>query len=276
MDERKKYIDLHLHTTASDGSLTPTELVKKAKELNFSAIAITDHDTVAGLEEGVKAANQENIELVPGIELNTDYKNSEVHILGYYIDYQQKKLKNKLASLKEARYNRIRKMVNKLNELGIEIEFAEVLELAEEAALGRVHLAKVMLDKEYVEEWEQAFDKYIGRSAPAYVERKKLTPQQAIELIKEVGGVPVIAHPGLVKEQGLLSDLIAAGAKGIEVYHTDHNDKEINHYLQLAKERGLLIAGGSDCHGPNRKTGMLMGKIKAPYSLLEKLKEEKG
>ncbi|AGB40942.1 putative metal-dependent phosphoesterase, PHP family [Halobacteroides halobius DSM 5150] len=269
----KKYIDLHLHTTASDGSFTPTELVTKAKELGFSAIAITDHDTVDGLEEGAKVAREKGIEFVPGIELNTDYQDAEVHVLGYYIDYQQQSLKDKLATLKEARFNRIKKMVNKLNNLGLEIQFKEVTNLADQAALGRVHLAKVMLNKGYVKEWEEAFDQYIGRSAPAYVKRKKLTPFQAIDLIKKAGGIPIIAHPGLVSRQDLLSELVAAGAKGLEAYHTEHNQEEINHYLQLAKEKNLLITGGSDCHGPTRKTGMLLGEIKAPYSLLEKLKE---
>ncbi|GAB6100766.1 PHP domain-containing protein [Halanaerocella petrolearia] len=267
-----KYIDLHLHTTASDGSFTPTELVNKAKEHSLSAIAITDHDTVDGLEEGKKAAQEVGIEFVPGIELNTDYKDAEIHILGYYIDLKRQKLRDKLTSLKQARFNRIRKMVSKLNELGIEIEFTEVQELAEGAALGRVHLAKIMLNKGYVDEWEEAFDQYIGRSGPAYVKREKLTPFEAIELVKAAGGVPIIAHPGLVSDQGLLPELIDAGAQGLEAYHTDHNQEETEHYIELAQEHDLLVTGGSDCHGPTRKAGMLLGQIKAPYSLLEELK----
>ncbi|GAB6136842.1 PHP domain-containing protein [Halanaerobaculum tunisiense] len=268
----QEYIDLHLHTTASDGSFTPTEVVTKAKELGFSAIAITDHDTVAGLEEGRQVAQKVGIEFVPGIELNTDYQETEVHILGYYIDDQQQNLREKLTSLQQGRVTRIKKMVAKLNDLGFALDFAEVAALADGAALGRVHIAKIMLEKGYVTEWEEAFAKYIGRSGPAYVKRKKLTPFQAIELVKEAGGVPIIAHPGLVKAEDLLTELIDFGAAGLEVYHTDHDQQETEYYLQLAQENDLLVTGGSDCHGPTRKSGQLLGAIQAPYSLLEDLK----
>jgi hypothetical protein len=268
-----RYVDLHLHTTASDGSYTPTELVNKARDLGFSAIAITDHDTVGGIEEGLKVAKELGIELIPGIEMNTDYENTEIHILGYYLDYQNEKFLNILADLKEARYNRIRKIVTKLNNLGLEIDFDEASQLADGGALGRPHIAQIMLNKGYVKKWSQAFDQYIAKGAPAYVERKKITPKEAIEIIKKAGGIPVIAHPALMERDDLLENLLEWGIEGIEVYHTEHDRVDSQRYLEYAKDNNLLITGGSDCHGPERKGEILIGKIKAPYELVNGLKE---
>ncbi|TDX53301.1 PHP domain-containing protein [Orenia marismortui] len=269
----KKYIDLHLHTTASDGSFTPKQLLTKAKELGFSAIAITDHDTIDGIAEGIELAEKLDIELVPGIEMNTDYENTEIHVLGYYIDYKDQKFIDKLASLKEARYNRIKRIVGKLNDLGLVIDFEEVKKNADGGALGRPHVAQIMLDKGYVEEWSEAFDKYIAKGAPAYVERKKLTPQEAIQLIKEFGGIPVVAHPVLIERDELLEQLIEWGVEGIEVYHTEQDEEDSKRYLEFAQKNGLLITGGSDCHGPRRKGEVLIGKIKASYDILESLRQ---
>ncbi|MCK8817699.1 PHP domain-containing protein [Natroniella sulfidigena] len=270
-----KYIDLHLHTTASDGSFTPTEVVRTAKSMGFSAIAITDHDTLAGLEEGARVAKEEGIEFVPGIELNTDYDDTEIHVLGYYLDYGRENLLNKLDTLQKARYNRIKNMVDKLNGLGFDIEFEEITDIAEDAALGRPHIAQVMLDKGYVKEWSQAFDQYIGCQGPAYVKRKKLTAKEAIQLIKSARGIPIIAHPVLIGNDQLLPKLVEWGAEGFEVYHTEHDQAATRRYLEFAKQNDLLITGGSDCHGPKRKGEILLGEIKAPYKLLNRLKQLK-
>ena len=270
---KKDYVDLHLHTTASDGSFTPEEVVVKAEQLGFSAIAITDHDTVQGIEVALQKAEQLNLEVVPGIEINTDYANTEVHVLGYYIDYKNSALLNKLKELKESRYERTKKIVAKLNNLGIEIDFDEVLSLADGAAIGRSHIAQVILDKGYVQNWSQVFDKYIGCQAPAYVERERLDVKGAINLIKKANGVPVIAHPGLINNDKLFAEFIKWGAEGIEVFHTEHNKQEQLKYLEFANENKLLITGGSDCHGPRRKGGMLLGEIKLPYHRLKKLKQ---
>ena len=272
----KDYIDLHLHTTASDGNFTPQEVVVKANELGFSAIAITDHDTIQGIKPALQAANNLDLEVVPGIELNTDYLNSEVHVLGYYIDYQNEKLVNKMKELKKARYDRAEKIVDKLNQLGVEIKYSEVLDLADGATVGRSHIAQILLEKDYVEEWSDAFDQYLGCRAPAYVGRERLDVKGAINLIKEADGIPIIAHPGLIGDDSLLSKFIAWGAEGIEVYHSEHDKQEKKKYLQFAKENNLLITGGSDCHGPRRKEGVLLGSIKAPYHILEELKYEKS
>lgn len=268
-----KYIDLHLHTTASDGSFTPSELVEVAKNLGFTTIAITDHDTVGGIAEGKKKAESLGIELIPGIEMNTDFEDTEIHILGYFVDYNDKKFLNKLASLKEARYNRIREIVRKLNQLELVIDFSEVLTLAKGGALGRPHVAQIMLEKGYVNEWSEAFDKYIGRSAPAYVERKKVTPKEAINIIKEAKGIPVVAHPVLIGRDELLNKLVDWGIQGIEAYHTEQNKEDSKRYLKFAKENNLIITAGSDCHGPKRKGELLIGKIKGDYKILEELKK---
>ncbi len=268
-----KYIDLHLHTTASDGTSSPKEVVRKAASLGFSAIAITDHDTISGLEEALAAGDRYNIEVVPGIELNTDYKDFEVHILGYFIDYKSEILLDRLASLKKARYNRIKKMIDKLAEIEIEISFAEVKELAGDAPLGRAHLAQVIIEHGYESEWGAVFDKYIGRRGPAYVERKKITPQKAIDLIKSIGGVPIVAHPALINSEQVIDELIDWGVKGLEVYHTEHGKEDVKRYKSFVEENGLLMTAGSDCHGKKRKTGELIGKIKGDYNLLKELKK---
>ena len=271
---KNNYIDLHLHTTASDGNFTPEEVVAKAEKLGFNAIAITDHDTVDGIKPALEEGARLDIEVVPGIEINTDYANTEVHVLGYYIDYENKVLLNKLEELKEGRYFRAKKIVKKLNDLGLEIDFDEVLDLADGAAVGRSHIAQIILEKGYVKQWSQVFDQYIGRKAPAYVERERLDVKGAIKLIKQANGTPVIAHPGLINNDDLLEKFISWGAEGIEVYHTEHNKKEEEKYLEFANRNNLLITGGSDCHGPRRKEGVLLGEVKVSEAKLEELKQE--
>ncbi|MBM7555990.1 PHP domain-containing protein [Halanaerobacter jeridensis] len=270
---QENYIDLHLHTTASDGNFSPEEVVAKADQLGFNAIAITDHDTIEGIKPALREGVKLDLEVVPGIEINTDYADTEVHVLGYYIDYENKVLLNKLKELKKARYFRAEKIVDKLNDLGIEINFDEVLNLADGAAVGRSHIAQIILEKGYVDQWGEVFDKYIGRKAPAYVERERLDVKGAIDLIKQANGIPVIAHPALINNDELLKKFIKWGAEGIEVYHTEHNKEKEEKYLKFAKEHNLLITGGSDCHGPRRKEGVLLGAVKVSYAKLKKLKE---
>lgn len=266
------YIDLHLHTTASDGSFSPRQVVEEANNLGFKAIAITDHDTVDGLAVGRKAAETYGIELVPGVELNTDYQETEVHVLGYYINEQQSEFAATLEELKAARRRRIKKMVAKLDQLGIELSWSKILSRAGDSALGRAHVAELLIEKGYAANWEAAFEEYIGRSAPGYVVREKLTPKQAIAVVKKAGGIPIIAHPGLIGDDSLLPQLIEWGAAGLEVYHSDHSAEDVARYRKFVKNNNLLMTGGSDCHGPDRKQGVLLGQIKAPYYLLEKLK----
>ncbi len=268
------YIDLHLHTTASDGSFSPEQVVKEASELGFKAIAITDHDTIDGLEAGRKAAQTYGIEFIPGVELNTDYQDTEVHVLGYYINEQQSEFVAALEELKAARRRRIKKMVAKLDQLGVEISWSEILHRAGDSALGRAHVAEQIVEKGYAADWETAFKEYIGRSAPGYVAREKLTPKQAIAVIKDAGGIPIIAHPVLIGDDSLLPQFIEWGAAGLEVYHSDHAAEDVARYRKFVEDNNLLMTGGSDCHGPHRKQGVLLGQIKAPYYLLDKMKKK--
>ncbi|SDC51053.1 MULTISPECIES: PHP domain-containing protein [unclassified Candidatus Frackibacter] len=265
-------VDLHLHTTASDGSFTPTKVVDKAVELGLKTIAITDHDTIGGIEEAQLAAVDKNLEVIPGIELNTDISDAEVHILGYYINTNDLKLTDTLSKLRNSRYNRAQRMVKKLNQLGIDITFKRVCQLAGEGSLGRVHIAQAIIESGYVKEISQAFDRYIGKGSPAYINRYKLTPVEAVKLVKRAGGVPVLAHPALAKRDYLIPELVNAGLQGLEVYHSEHDEDDVQHYAALAEEYELIKTGGSDCHGPN-KGRTLIGTVDVPSSVVFKLKE---
>lgn len=268
-------IDLHIHTTASDGAYTPTEVVEEAKRLGFTAIAITDHDTMDGVSEALERGKELGVEVVPGIELNTDYDDREIHILGYYADYTNQEFQTALEELRDSRVNRVRKIVEKLNNLGIIISYERVREIAGEGAIGRPHIARAILEAGYATDWSEVFDKYIGRNCPAYVPRTKLTPFSAVELILQAGGVPVLAHPGLNDLDEIIRGLAEAGLQGIEVYHFDHTAEDIAHYCEVAEEHELFLTGGSDCHGPGMKSGVRLGQVRLPETLLNRLKEAK-
>ena len=265
-------IDLHIHTTASDGSWTPKEVVEQAKKLGLTAIAITDHDTMDGVERAIQRGAELGVEVIPGVELNTDYDDHEVHVLGYYLDFTNPSLQKELAELRDARVNRMRLMVEKLATVGVQISYDRVREIAGEGAIGRPHLARAIMEAGYASEWEEIFQKLIGRGCPAYVPRTKLTPTDAVKLILEVGGVPVLAHPGLNDLDEIIPDLIKAGLQGMEIYHYDHTDADIEHYEEMAQQYGLFFTGGSDCHGPGVKSGARLGQVMLPDELLRPLK----
>ncbi|MBS4023434.1 MAG: PHP domain-containing protein [Dethiobacter sp.] len=241
--------DLHIHTTASDGLLTPQEVVASAARLGLHAISVTDHDTVDGLKEAVQAAEKTSLEVIPGIELSTEHRDKEIHILGYYIDINNYELSLLLAALQKSRAGRAEKMVEKLESLGKNIEMKSVSRIAGRAAPGRPHIARALLERGYVKNMKQAFDELIGHQGPAYVERFKLTPQEAINIIKKAGGVAVWAHPGLTGDNSLLKEFLCSGLQGLEVYHPEHSWHAVSRYRSLAREWGLLVTGGSDYHG---------------------------
>lgn len=267
------YADLHIHTTASDGTFTPAEIVRLARDIGLTIIALTDHDTVSGLQEGISAGQNMGVEVLPGVEINTDYKGKEVHVLGYLFDRQHPEFLNTLQQLRESRITRMRKMIDRLREIGLEIDPARVAEIAGSGSLGRPHLARAMEEKGYVTSVRDAFDRYLGVGGPGYVPRYKITPQEAVRLILTAKGIPVLAHPGLIGDDSLIDELLPAGLMGLEVYHSDHDDEATERYYQMAKERGLLITGGSDFHGQATKAANLLGKVKIPVQLVEKLKE---
>lgn len=269
-----KFADLHLHTLFSDGTYTPGELVYEAVKQGLTAIAVTDHDTVAGVPPTLEIAKAANIELLAGIELTAEYDGSEIHILGYLIDYLGQGLQEKLAGLGQNRLERIHKIVKRLNSIGIGLRAQEVFDIAAGGIVGRLHVARAMLAGGWVDSIPEAFRKYIGEKCPAYVCGFRFSPLEAIKLIKEAGGIPVLAHPYTLNCNELIVKFIKCGLMGLEVYYTEHTPAMTKLYLDMAKKFSLLITGGSDCHGL-AKSEAKMGSIKIPYELVECLKAAK-
>lgn len=243
--------DLHTHTSTSDGILSPEELVDKAFQLGLAGIAVTDHDTVAGLSQAINQQQKYygSFEVIPGIEMNAEKDDCEVHILGYFIDYLDDRLHTRLEELKTSRLNRAYEMVRKLRNMGYNITFEQISQIAKSDLIARPHIAQALVQNNDVFSIREAFDKLIGRGRPAYVPRYKFLPEEALNLIKAAGGIAVIAHPGLIKNQSLINEVIAAGIQGIEVYYPDHTPEQIEKYEKLAVKHGLLMTGGSDYHG---------------------------
>jgi len=269
-----KFADLHLHTNFSDGTYTPEELVLRALKANLSCISLTDHDTTEGLERAMAEGKRNGLEVLPGIEISAQHGSAEVHILGYLIDYRSDLFLNKLQELKRIRIERIYKIVEKLNGLGLRLNADDVFALSNGAVAGRLHVARAMVGKGLVNSIFDAFDKYIGDSGPAYELGFRFTPQEAIDFIITSGGIPVLAHPYIFHNDELVIDFIKSGLKGLEVYYPEHSQGEVNYYLSLAKEYNLLVTGGSDCHGAG-KSKERIGSIKVPYYLVERMKQEK-
>lgn len=265
--------DLHIHTTASDGLLTPTEVVEWAIIKKVRAIGITDHDNVKGINEAIYASLHLSIEVIPGIELNCQYLDEEVHILGYFIDYKSKKLEEKLEFIRDCRHNRMIKIISKLNSMGVRVDFENLKINNNNTSIGRPHIARVLVEKGYASNIKSAFDKYLGRNRPAYVERYKLSVGEAIGLIESIGGVSVLAHPGLIAKKNYIDEILDLGIKGIEVYHTKHDINTTSELLKLATERKLFITGGSDCHGMFIKNEPILGNVFVDYLLVQQMKK---
>ncbi|MEQ8235901.1 MAG: PHP domain-containing protein [Syntrophomonadaceae bacterium] len=243
--------DLHIHTTASDGADTPQEVIMAAVAHGLEGIAITDHDTMDGLAAARDfiAANRIRIEFIPGIELNTDYGEDEVHILGYYIGYEQQVMEARLIEIRQARYDRAEKMVDRLQQLGLDLDMGQVRAWAQGELIGRPHIARALRQQGWVTTEEEAFARYIGRGQPAYVPRYKFTPQEAIGMVKEAGGISVLAHPGLIQDKQKIFEVIRMGIEGLEAYYPEHSLQQTHEFKALAISRSLLITGGSDYHG---------------------------
>jgi len=269
-----KTADLHLHTIFSDGTYTPEELIAGAGKKHLSAIAVVDHDTVSAVAPTIEAAKESDIEVLPGIELSAEYNNQEIHILGYLIDYKKNDLLEKLESLKINRIERVKKIVAKLNTLGLKLDEQAVFGLSGVGTVGRLHIARAMVKEKLVSSLSEAFQKYIGDNCPAYVLGFRFNPKEAIKFIKDSGGVPVLAHPYSLHNDELVLEFIKLGIMGLEVYYPEHSQGMVNFYADLAKNNNLLLTGGSDCHG-KAKPSVRIGSIKIPYELVEKLKEAK-
>ncbi|MBU0533619.1 MAG: PHP domain-containing protein [Candidatus Omnitrophica bacterium] len=275
----KGYADLHLHTVYSDGEYTPQSIVQKALSENFRAIAITDHDTVDGVASVIQEAG-ESIEIIPGIELSAgvqcsqenDNLSEETHIVGLFIDYKNSEFLEILKGLSLGRKDRMNDMLTKLDEMGMPITMQEIEKFKTKDVVGRLHLAQAMVEKGYVKNTNEAFDKFIGDDKPAYANRSRLSSKRAISLIKEIGGIPIIAHPHLLKNDSIVFQLIEEGIEGIEIYFADNGANPLSKYTEIAKKHNLLISGGSDCHGLS-KGKTLLGKAKVPYQAIEAMKE---
>jgi predicted metal-dependent phosphoesterase TrpH len=272
-------LDLHLHTTYSDGSLPPSEVLALAKHADVSALSITDHDIVDGIPEALAIGAGLGIEVVPGVEISSRFGEGELHILGYCLDWQDDVLRERLAQLRAGRHRRNPRMIEKLNALGLSISYEEVKALAKTEAIGRPHIARVLMQKGYVGSAKEAFSRYLAEGKPAYVPRELPEPADAVAWIRDAHGVAVLAHPTWVKLNGenflkLCERLKAQGLGGIEVHYSTHNAAQTAEYLDAAKRLDLLITGGSDFHGvtkPDIEVGVGRGGLHVPVSLLKPL-----
>jgi predicted metal-dependent phosphoesterase TrpH len=269
-------VDLHVHTTASDGQDTPQQVVALAKEKGLKAVAITDHDTLAGIGPATVAGNLLGLEVVPGVELSTVCGNDEVHILGYLMNMQHPEFLEHLNTFKRARVDRAEKIVQRLQELTINLTMDRVLDLAGNGAVGRPHIARALVEMGVVNSVAGAFDELLGSGKPAFVPRFKLTPVQAVQLIANAGGVPVFAHPGLVKHDAMVAKLVEVGLRGLEVYHPDHSAAMSRHYLALCRQYNLLVTGGSDYHGPGINNHSNLGQSTVTYEVVQEMKRLVG
>ncbi len=266
-------IDLHIHTTASDGKFSPAEIVRKSVNLGLGVIAICDHDTVNGLEPALQeAASFPHLKIIPGIEVSTHAPGNEVHILGYFIDHTDAKLQDILASLRNSRRERARAMTSKLGGLGVNIDWRRVKQIAGSGSIGRPHIAQAMLEKGYIGSIKEAFTHYIEQGGPAYVERHKISPVEAVILIKKVGGLPVLAHPTTINEpEAMVGLLKKAGLVGLEVYYSDYSKDERQRLARMADKHGLIGTGGSDYHGLDDTAETLLGEADVPQKAADAL-----
>ena len=275
-------IDLHVHSNASDGTFAPAEVVRLAREGGLKALALTDHDTIDGLAEAVAAGAAYGVEVIPGVEVSARYPGGTMHILGLDIDFSNGHLDQRLAVLKRARVERNPQIIAKLNALGIPITLEQVARISGQGQMGRPHIARALMEAGYVRSIQEAFDLYLRYQGKAYVPKFRFPPEQAIAMIREVQGVPVLAHPftlGLGSARALkntLEKLMALGLAGIEAIYAEHTPEQEALYLRLARELGLLVSGGSDFHGDNKPEivlGSMPGQERLSYRLLTALKD---
>jgi predicted metal-dependent phosphoesterase TrpH len=269
------FADLHLHTNFSDGTYTPEELTGRAKELRFAALALTDHDTVEGCARMAIACRAAGIEFIPATELTAELDGIELHLLGYFVDTRNRRLLAEMEKFQDVRQNRIREMVSRLNQLNIPLSADSVFALANCRSPGRPHVGRALVMGGFCASLDEAFERFLKKNRPAWVPKFKISALDAIELVHQAGGLAVMAHPGLNRTDEIIPDLVAAGLDGIECFHTKHTASTGERYVRLATEHGLLITGGSDCHGLS-KGKPLIGTVKLPYEHVEKLKEAIG
>ena len=266
-------VDLHVHTNASDGRYPPSEVVNRAVQAEISVLGITDHDTIAGLEAAMEAARAfPTLKLIPGVEINTDVPTGEAHVLGYFIDYTHPELLSLLTEMRASRHDRGQQMIAKLEALGMPLSWERVKEIASTDAIGRPHIAQALLERGYIASFREAFEKYLGFGKPAYVERHKVSPADATEIILRANGVPVLAHPFTVAEpEKMIADLKGHGLAGVEVYYGSYSRSEVTHLRSYAQKYSLLATGGSDFHGIDDTNEVGMGQSGMPMKAAKAL-----
>ena len=265
-----KFADLHLHTRFSDGTFTPEELVLQAQNKGLACIALTDHDSVEGCDRAAVACANVKMDFISGAELTAEHKDTEVHILGYFLDTKNQVLLDRIAKFQAVRQNRINEMCAALNKLGLPLKAESVFALANCKSPGRPHVARALVKEKLISNLDDAFEKYLKKGKPAWVPKTKMSALEGVELIHQAGGLAVMAHPGLNRTDDIIPDLVAAGLDGIECFHTKHSTVMAERYLEIAEKYHLLVTGGSDCHGFSKKAP-LIGTVKLPYDHVEKL-----
>ncbi|PKN02059.1 MAG: hypothetical protein CVU77_01170 [Elusimicrobia bacterium HGW-Elusimicrobia-1] len=275
------FADLHLHTAYSDGTFSPVELVRYAQKAGLSAISITDHDITDGITEGLKEGAKRGVEVIPGIELSAELKTSgehEMHILGYYLNWESVKFQEELKLFRQARERRAFHILDKLAQIGIKLNEERLFKIAGIGSIGRLHFAKAMLEEKIVSHTQEAFEKYLGEGRPAYVPKLRLQPEDAIRMIHRVGGLPVLAHPfygGINK--ATVKSLVNKGLMGIEVWHIKHPPEAAANFKKWAEDLGIFMTGGTDCHGKlMEETVPLLGRLKIDYKYVVDMKLAKA
>lgn len=264
--------DLHVHTSFSDGTCSPEEVVTLAKKNGISKIAITDHDVVDGIDPARKKGEELGVEVIPGIEFTTEAQDTELHILGYFINHSDPKLLEAIGRMQKGREKRIYKICEKLKSLGVELDPEKVFAIAGHRAAGRPHVARALIEAGYVRDMREAFNRYLDFHGPAYVSHYKLSPEEAVKMVAAAGGVAVFGHPAVSNCDEIIPDLMVAGLRGIEAYYSGHDQGQTQHYLNLAKKYGLLVTGGTDYHGTRSGREIDLGTITVPDEAVEKLR----
>ena len=266
-------IDLHIHSSASDGYFSPEEIVRRAAELGLSVISIADHDSTNGVAPALSAARAfPQLRVIPNVEISTDTPGGEVHVLGYFIDYTSEELQSNLKKFRDSREIRARRMIARLKECNIQISWQRVQEIAGSGSIGRPHIAQAMLENGYIDSIREAFDKYIGHGGPAYVEREKITPLQAVALILRAQGLPALAHPLSAEDpEAMIASLKAAGLVAIEAYYNGYTTDQVESLVRLAAKYQLIASGGSDYHGFEDGNKAMIGCIDIPEEAVEHL-----
>ena len=266
------YIDLHIHTHFSDGLLSPTEIIELAADRHLKAIALTDHDEVQGIDEAIQVGKEHGIEVVPAIEIGTSYHGKDLHILGYYINHHDPILLEHIREWRQWREERAKRIVSRLNEIGIKIPFELVKLKAGNGNIGRPHIADVLIEQGVIFSFQEAFDKYLADNKTAYIPKRKMMADEAIMLIQQIGGLAFIAHPAVNVTNEYIEELIKKGLDGIETMHPKHSPGQVNFYKGLVEKYDILESGGSDTHGPRHGTDML-GISNVPYTVLNNIKK---